>query len=167
MRARPCRLATSCRSLIAVNLLPAQRAMDVAAHRRMDGDFRAADAGRRGPTRAVPRPARGLRTECRPGGDADVVTVRERELRRATQAEHGKAVIAADEADGENAAGRGALRSSRSTGVDLVGDVRCPCCQMGTLDSLDRVDSAPRAEAGGSRPAAAERVRAAHSGPSF
>ena len=46
---------------------------------------------------------RALGTECRPGGD--VVIVRERELRRSTQAEHGEAVVASDEADGEHLVG--------------------------------------------------------------
>lgn len=39
-----------------------------------------------------------------PGGDANDAIVRERELRCATQAEHGEAMIAGDEAHGEHAA---------------------------------------------------------------
>jgi len=64
---------------------------------------------------------RALRTEFRPGADDEGVMREERDLRRATQAEHGEAVVTRDEADGEHAARQRAQRSSRSIRVNLVG----------------------------------------------
>jgi hypothetical protein len=54
-----------------------------------------------------------------PGGERDGAVVRERGLRRVAQAEHGEAVIARDEADGEHAAGASPgrrLRAGREVG---------------------------------------------------
>lgn len=51
------------------------------------------------------RHGRVLRTERVRGWDEGDAMCRDRRLRRATQAEHGEAVIAPDEADGEDAAG--------------------------------------------------------------
>jgi len=62
-----------------------------------------------------------LRPESVRGGDDEDVMWEERGLRRAAEAEHRKAMIARDEADGEDAAGECARASSRAAGVDLVG----------------------------------------------
>lgn len=75
------------------------------AQRAMDAIVRSPEAGERGRQMAIRERGGALRTECCPGGNAEIVTVRERKLRRATQAEHGQAAVARDEADGEHAAG--------------------------------------------------------------
>ena len=71
----------------------------------MDGEFRGGCATERGPRPSIRGRRDALRTECWPDGDVEDVMCRERGLRRVTQAEHGKAVIAPDEADGEHGAG--------------------------------------------------------------
>jgi hypothetical protein len=66
----------------------------------------ASGAGSGGGDRQVAfrEPSGTAQAECRPGGDADVVVVGERGLRRVPQAEHGKPAVAPDEPDGEHAA---------------------------------------------------------------
>jgi len=72
----------------------------------MDGEFLAANPGRAVRRGSVPRDGRELRTECRPGGNGGDVMWEERGLRRLTQAEHGEAAVARDEADGERQGGK-------------------------------------------------------------
>lgn len=65
----------------------------VAAHRPMDGGFRAAHAQLAGRARRF-RDGGGIaRTERVSGGDGGDVMCEERGLRRATQAEHGEAMM--------------------------------------------------------------------------
>jgi hypothetical protein len=73
-----------------------------AAHGAMDSGLRGAEARLAARTGLVLRRGGAARAERGPGGDQD--DVRERELRRVTQAEHGEAAVARDEADGERAA---------------------------------------------------------------
>lgn len=66
-------------------------------------------------TRGARRASDGAVERC-PGGEVEVVVVRERGLRRVAQAERGEAAVARDEADGEHAADRWRA-SSRLSGV--------------------------------------------------
>lgn len=71
----------------------------------MDGGFRGAHAQLAVRARLFRDGGGIVRTERVPGVGGEGVMCEERELRRAAQAEHGEAVIARDEADGEHAAG--------------------------------------------------------------
>jgi hypothetical protein len=86
----------------------------------MDGIRRGPEVGGRGRQVAIRVRLVVLRTEFGRSGDDEDVMCRERELRRVTEAEHGEATVAGEEADGEHAAADATRLSSPSSEVDLV-----------------------------------------------
>lgn len=74
---------------------------------RPTGEWTASDMTRRraeSEGRSASGPAGALRTERVPGGTEDDEISGERELRRVAQAEHGEAMVAGEETDGEHGA---------------------------------------------------------------
>jgi hypothetical protein len=104
--------------------------LGVAAQRRMDAGIGAAEPESSLGGRRFAGGEGALLAERGPGGDEDDVMSGERELRCATQAEHGEPMIGGDEAHGEHAAGDRARLSSRPPVVDLLGSAEPHVCGL-------------------------------------
>jgi hypothetical protein len=94
----------------------------------MDGARRDPGALERGCWQAVRARGRVVRMERGPVGDAGIVVVRERGLRRVAQAEHGKPAVARDEADSEHAGAVVGPSVQGIHGVHRPGPLLPICC---------------------------------------